>query len=125
MSAKIQYEEIDGIAVLTLDDPPANTYKYGMMLELDKAILQARMEEDVHVIVLRGAGGTQRLARVEGKTSRAVGRIKRAVQSGAEMGFHEGLALERELPQQLFRGEDAREGLDAYLAKRKPEFKAR
>src|SRR5579862_5096119 len=39
-----------------MDDPPANTYTYEMMQQLDTAILRARMEESVHVIVLRGAG---------------------------------------------------------------------
>jgi enoyl-CoA hydratase/carnithine racemase len=261
MSTKVRYELDAGVAVMTLCDPPANTYSYDMMRELDDAILRARFDEQVHVIVLRGAGekffcagadigmletadpefkyyfclhanetlnrleqtpklvlaalnghtvggglevamaadlrlarqgggkiglpevnlgvlpgtgGTQRLARIVGKAraiemmaeggtfefergvelgliqqllpadgffdavldyarrfvpprkaSRAVGMIKRAVQSGLESGFHEGLALERELQQQLFRGADAREGLDAYLQKRKPEFKAR
>ena len=261
MASKVGYELEGGIATLTLNDPPANTYSYEMMRELDDAILNARFAKDVHVIVLRGegekffcagadiqmlvgadpsfkynfclhanetlnrleqtpklviaalnghtvggglevamaadlrlakqgggkiglpevslgvlpgTGGTQRLARIvgkaraielmaegatfefdralelgliqqllpadnffdavldyarrfvpPGKASRAVGLIKRAVQSGAEVGFHEGLALERELQQQLFCGDDAREGLAAYLEKRKPEFKAR
>jgi enoyl-CoA hydratase/carnithine racemase len=58
-----------------------------------------------------------------GKASKAVGRIKRAVCSGLELPFAEALALERELQQQLFISEDAREGLDAYLAKRAPQFK--
>ncbi|HEX5069297.1 MAG TPA: enoyl-CoA hydratase-related protein, partial [Vicinamibacterales bacterium] len=56
------------------------------------------------------------------KASRAVGRIKRAVQSGAEAGFGEGLAIERELQQLLFQSEDAKEGIAANLEKRKPEF---
>ena len=56
------------------------------------------------------------------KASKAVGRIKRSVQSGAEVPFESGLAIERELQQQLFESEDAREGLTAYNAKRKPEF---
>jgi enoyl-CoA hydratase/carnithine racemase len=56
------------------------------------------------------------------KASKAVGRIKRAVQSGAEVPFESGLAIERELQQQLFESGDAREGLTAYNAKRKPEF---
>jgi enoyl-CoA hydratase/carnithine racemase len=60
-----------------------------------------------------------------GRASRAVGLIKRAVISGAEMAFNEGLALERELQQQLFESEDAREGLAAHLEKRKPGFKGR
>jgi acetyl-CoA acetyltransferase len=45
------------------------------------------------------------------KASMAVGRIKRAVTSGLEASFSEGLALERELQQQLFLSNDAREGI--------------
>jgi enoyl-CoA hydratase len=60
-----------------------------------------------------------------GKAAQAVGRIKRSVQSGAEIPFEYGLALEREMQQQLFQSEDAREGLDAYVQKRKPQFKGR
>jgi enoyl-CoA hydratase/carnithine racemase len=59
------------------------------------------------------------------KASKAVGRMKRAVQSGTEAGFLEGLSLERELQQLLFQGEDAKEGIAANLAKRKPEFTGR
>jgi enoyl-CoA hydratase len=57
--------------------------------------------------------------------SRAVGRMKRAVQSGAEAGFLEGLSIERELQQLLFESEDAREGIAANVEKRKPAFKGR
>jgi len=59
------------------------------------------------------------------KAAHAVGRIKRAVQTGAEISFEPALALERELQQQLFQSEDAKEGLDAYVNKRKPEFKGK
>jgi enoyl-CoA hydratase/carnithine racemase len=59
------------------------------------------------------------------KAAGAVGRIKRSVQTGAEIPFEAGLALERELQQQLFQSEDAKEGLDAYVNKRKPEFKGK
>jgi enoyl-CoA hydratase/carnithine racemase len=62
---------------------------------------------------------------VPDKAARAVGRIKRSVQSGAEIPFEYGLALERELQQQLFQSEDAKEGLEAYVQKRKPEFKGK
>jgi enoyl-CoA hydratase/carnithine racemase len=47
------------------------------------------------------------------------------VQTGAEVSFETGLALERELQQQLFQSEDAKEGLQAYVARRDPEFKGR
>jgi enoyl-CoA hydratase len=264
--AKITLTIADGLAVIELNDPPANTYSYEMMQEIDAAVLEARMDADTHVIVLRGAGdkffcaganigmlkdadpdfkyyfclhanetlnrleqtpklviaalnghtvggglevalaadiriakrgggkiglpevalgvlpgtgGTQRLARLVGKAraielmatgrlmtmddahalgivtevwgdedlqgrpfgdavldyarqftpphkaSRAVGRMKRAVQSGAEAGFLEGLSIERELQQLLFQGEDAKEGIAANLEKRKPQFQGK
>lgn len=254
----VEYEVRDGVAYLTLCDPPANTYTHQMMRQLDDAILSARFDETVHVIVLTGlgekffcaganinmlqtsdpyfkyffclhanetlnrleqtpklvisalnghtvgggleiamaadlriakkdagrvglpevtlgvlpgTGGTQRLTRLIGKTrsielmvtgnlltfeegkdlgiineifegddfadqiheyakqfcppnkaAKAVGRIKRAVQSGAEVPFESALAIERELQQQLFQSDDAREGLNAYVEKRKPNF---
>ncbi|WP_420448516.1 enoyl-CoA hydratase/isomerase family protein [Candidatus Palauibacter sp.] len=259
----IRYAAEDGVAVFTIDDPPANTYTYEMMRDLDDAILRARFDENVHVIVIRGegdrffsaganikmlqtsdpyfkyffclhanetlsrleqtpklvigalnghtvgggleialacdiriarkdagkvglpevnlgvlpgTGGTQRLGRLLGKpkaielmaegrtfgfeealglglvnkvfegddaefhaqvmeyarqftpphkASRAVGRIKRSVCSGVEVPFSEGLAIERELQQLLFQGDDAREGLAAYVERRAPEFAGR
>jgi enoyl-CoA hydratase/carnithine racemase len=60
-----------------------------------------------------------------GKAALAVGNIKRAVQTGSEIPFESALALERELQQQLFVSDDAREGLAAYVEKRKPQFKGR
>ena len=56
------------------------------------------------------------------KASRAVGFIKRAVTTGMEVGLEQGLALERELQQRLFEGQDAKEGLAAYNARRPPQF---
>lgn len=45
-----------GVALITLNNPPANAYSHEMHRELDDAILAARFDEDVHVIVLTGAG---------------------------------------------------------------------
>ncbi len=202
----VHYMVESGVAILELDDPPANTYTHEMMRQLDDAILKARFDDSAHVLVLRGhgdkffsaganismlnsvtpglpevnlgvlpgTGGTQRLARIVGKpraiemmvkgetfsfdkakelglvnevfpaddfwdqvmlyakqftpphkASKAVGLIKRSVQSGAEVPFESGLTLERELQQQLFQSEDAKEGIAAYVEKRVAEFKGR
>jgi enoyl-CoA hydratase/carnithine racemase len=255
----VDYRADAGVATITLTNAPANAYSFAMMKQLDAAILEARFDDAVHVIVLTGAGekffcagadiamlssvtpafkynfclhanetlsrleqsaklviaalnghtvgggleiamacdlriakkgggkiglpevnlgvlpgtgGTQRLARMVGKSraielmvtgesmtfergqelgivnaifegtgfmekiaeyargfcppnraSLAVGRIKRAVQTGWEVGMDAGLALERELQQQLFQSEDAKEGIGAYVEKRKPQFR--
>ena len=260
----VHYDVQDGVCILTLDDPPANTYTYAMMGQLDACILRARMDEDAHVIVLTGkgekffsagasiqmlnevtptfkyffclhanetlnrleqtpkltiaalnghtvgggleiamacdmrvaraggsrvglpeinlgvlpgTGGTQRLSRLVGKSrsiemmitgdlfgfdaalehgivnrvieadsrddfmasalefagqftppgkaSKAVGLIKRSVQTGAEIPFETALALERELQQQLFQSQDASEGIAAYVERRKAAFKGK
>ena len=59
------------------------------------------------------------------KASKAVGAIKRAVQTGAEIPFETALALERELQQQLFASGDAKEGIAAYVEKRKASFQGK
>jgi len=258
MSELVKYQVDGGVAVLTLCDPPANTYTYEMMQQLDTCILKARMDESAHVIlmtgegdkffsaganinmlnevtptfkyffclhanetlsrleqtpklviaalnghtvgggleiamaadmriakeeggkiglpevtlgVLPGTGGTQRLGRLIGKAkalelmitgrtfgfdeakkygivndiypaatfmedvmafakqfvppnkaSKAVGRIKRCLCSGLEVPFGEGLAIERELQQHLFQSDDGKEGISAYVEKRRPQF---
>src|SRR5436853_2500916 len=45
-----------GIALLELKNPPANTYSYEMMRELDAHILEARFDPAVHVLLISGAG---------------------------------------------------------------------
>jgi len=46
----------EGVLVLELTNPPANTYSYEMMRELDAHVLDARMDKGVHVLLLTGAG---------------------------------------------------------------------
>jgi enoyl-CoA hydratase/carnithine racemase len=52
----VNYRTDGGVAVIEMCDPPANTYTYEMNRQLDEAILKARMDNDVYVIVMTGAG---------------------------------------------------------------------
>ncbi len=52
----------------------------------------------------------------------AIAAIKRCVHEGGQLPLDEGLALEAELVERLFRSQDATEGLTAFVEKRKPEF---
>ncbi|HEY1508145.1 MAG TPA: enoyl-CoA hydratase-related protein [Solirubrobacteraceae bacterium] len=52
----------------------------------------------------------------------AIAAIKRCVHVGGELPLANGLALEAELMEQLFKSKDADEGLHAFVEKRKPEF---
>jgi enoyl-CoA hydratase/carnithine racemase len=56
MANLVNYSTDNGVAIMELCNPPANAYSYEMFRELDEAILSARMDESVHVIVLRGSG---------------------------------------------------------------------
>jgi len=96
-------------------------FEKGEALGLINAIIDAKDGADF----MQQAVGYARRFTTPNKASRAVGGIKRAVQTGAEIPFEAALALERELQQQLFQSEDAKEGLDAYVSKRKAEFKGR
>ena len=52
----INYRKDSGVGVIEMFDPPANTYTYEMNRQLDDALLEARMDNDVYVIVLTGSG---------------------------------------------------------------------
>jgi enoyl-CoA hydratase/carnithine racemase len=55
----------------------------------------------------------------------AIGRIKKAAVLGFGMPLDEGLKLERQLLIELFKSEDAKEGVTAFVEKRKPNYKGR
>ncbi len=57
-----------------------------------------------------------------GGATEAIGSIKLAVHGGIERPLNEGLETERTLLEPLFDSEDAKEGLSAFMEKRKPEF---
>ena len=46
----VGYRAEGGVAVITLQDPPANAYSYPMFRQIDDAILQARFDRDVHAV---------------------------------------------------------------------------
>jgi enoyl-CoA hydratase/carnithine racemase len=52
----VEYRVEDRVAVLTLRDPPANAYTHEMMRALDEAILVARFDPGVDVLVVTGHG---------------------------------------------------------------------
>src|SRR5437762_6813644 len=52
----VDYRVEHGIAFIELDNPPANTYSYDLMQQLDQAIVQARFDDDVYVLVVSGHG---------------------------------------------------------------------
>src|SRR5258708_10099320 len=52
----VDYRTDAGVATITLNDPPMNAYTHEMMKDLDEAILDARFDNDVHVIIVTGHG---------------------------------------------------------------------
>lgn len=55
-NGKVTYAAAEGVALITLTNAPANGYSYEMMRDLDEAILRARFDGEVFVIVVAGAG---------------------------------------------------------------------
>ncbi|MFN0009211.1 MAG: enoyl-CoA hydratase/isomerase family protein [Planctomycetota bacterium] len=55
-NGKVTYASSGGVALLTLTNPPANGYSHEMMLDLDAAVLRARFDDSVQVLVIAGAG---------------------------------------------------------------------
>src|SRR5438067_7819841 len=52
----VNYRVEEGVGVIEMCDPPANTYTYEMNRQMDDAILKARMDNEAYVILLTGAG---------------------------------------------------------------------
>lgn len=52
----VTYASDHGLALITLHNPPANGYSHAMMRDLDEAVLRARFDDDVHVIIVAGSG---------------------------------------------------------------------
>jgi enoyl-CoA hydratase/carnithine racemase len=55
-NGKVTYASGGGLALITLTNPPANGYSYEMMRDLDEAVLRARFDDAVQVLVLAGHG---------------------------------------------------------------------
>jgi enoyl-CoA hydratase len=79
--------------------------------------------------IARTGGALESALRLAEKISsnapRAVAAAKRAVTMGLQMPLADGLKLEAALFGALFETADAKEGVQAFLDKRKPEFKGR
>jgi len=59
------------------------------------------------------------------KPKRALGLIKRCIHSGADMDIASGLTLEMDCFSIAFTSEDGREGINAFVEKRKPNYKGK
>jgi enoyl-CoA hydratase len=56
MGTLVNYATDKGVAVLTLNDAPENAFTHEMFKELDACILEARFDDDVHVLLVTGHG---------------------------------------------------------------------
>lgn len=88
---------------------PAEASQMGI---LDRLFPRERLEEETRKYAQTLADGSYA----------AIGAIKLAVHRGREGVLDDGLRLERELLDGLFRGPDGKEGVRAFVEKRKPEF---
>ncbi len=57
--------------------------------------------------------------------TKSIGLIKRAINQGLQRDIYTGLKIEKEAFIEVFKTDDAKEGLRAFIEKRKPEFKGR
>ena len=104
----VDYAVKNGVATLTLTNPPANAYSYNMMRDLDQAVLEARFDESVHVIVLAGAGEKFFCAGAD-----------IAMLNDVTPTFKYNFCLHAN---ETIQSRDAAEGIAAHVEKRKPQF---
>lgn len=52
----IDYSKDGHVAILEMNDPPANTYTHEMLRQMDDAVLDARFDDEVEVILVTGKG---------------------------------------------------------------------
>ncbi|MCM3764784.1 enoyl-CoA hydratase [Neobacillus niacini] len=79
----------------------------------------------VNKVVPTGLGMEKALAmakKISGYSLQALSRIKKAVDEGTNMEFHAGIEREAELFEEVFLTEDVKEGVSAFIEKRKPVF---
>lgn len=79
----------------------------------------------VNKVVGTGEGMQEALAmakKISGYSLQALSRIKKAVDEGADMEFQAGIEREAELFEEVFLTEDVKEGVSAFIEKRKPVF---
>ena len=88
---------------------PTEAYELGI---LDRLFPAEQLEEETSKYAESLAAGA----------AEAIGSIKLAVHRGIDRPLREGLEIERQLVEPLFDNEESREGITAFMEKRKPEF---
>jgi enoyl-CoA hydratase/carnithine racemase len=88
---------------------PAEAYQLGI---LDRLFPREKLDVETRAYVKQLTDGS----------ASAIGAIKIAVHRGRDRSLDDGLSLERDLLDSLFRSQDGREGVRAFVEKRKPEF---
>lgn len=79
----------------------------------------------VNRVVPKGEGkvaAEEMAAKFSSKSLQSLSRIKRAVNDGLQLPLEEGLQLEENLFNEVFHTEDAKEGVNAFIEKRKAVF---
>ena len=96
----------------------------GEVVDADEALRMGLVEQVVPAEELEAAT-TALATTMAARSPLALGLAKRAVRASMELPLADGLALERDLMGEAMAGDDAAEGIAAFLAKRPAEFKAR